>query len=87
MKEITNQSRARDRGSVDPVMVIGMLLLGRGVGNVISGPLSSALVEGMPWMGQAFGGYGSGYGPLIVYSGLTGLLSGSPIIWRSVGLL
>lgn len=76
MKEVSESGGNEGQGYVDPVMVYGHLCIGRGIGNVISGPLSGALVMGMPWRGQAVAGYGSGYGILILYTGLTGLLSG-----------
>ncbi|KAH8879903.1 MFS general substrate transporter [Thozetella sp. PMI_491] len=73
--------------SVDPSMVFGFLAAGRGLGNVISGPLSEALVKGSPWLGQGFGGYGSGYGTLIAYTGVTALLGGGSFVWRKLGWL
>lgn len=76
MKEVSESGGNDGHSYIDPVMVYGHLCIGRGIGNVISGPLSSALVMGMPWRGQAVAGYGSGYGILILYTGLTGLLSG-----------
>ncbi|KAG5663243.1 hypothetical protein KAF25_001179 [Fusarium avenaceum] len=72
---------------VDPVMVHGHLCAGRGVGNIISGPLSGSLIRGQPWQGKVIGGYGSGYGILILYTGLTGLVSGMNFLWRYVNVL
>ncbi|KAM0218320.1 hypothetical protein ACHAPA_002402 [Fusarium lateritium] len=72
---------------VDPVMVHGHLCVGRGVGNIISGPLSGSLIRGQPWRGKVIGGYGSGYGILILYTGLTGLVSGMNFLWRYVNVL
>ncbi|KAF7561868.1 hypothetical protein G7046_g2247 [Stylonectria norvegica] len=71
--------------SFDPVMVFGLLAAGRGVGNVISGPLSEALIKGMPWQGHAAGGYGSGYGTLIAFTGTTALVGGASFLWKRVG--
>jgi MFS family permease len=71
----------------DPSMVFAFLAMGRGVGNVISGPLSEALVRGMPWRGQAFGGYGSGYGGLIAFTGATALFGGGSYLWKRLGWL
>ena len=34
----------------------------RGIGSVVSGPLSEALIKGQPWQGKALLGYGSGFG-------------------------
>ncbi|KAF2762356.1 MFS general substrate transporter [Pseudovirgaria hyperparasitica] len=73
MQTVTQKGEAAGYGPGDPISLMGCLLLGRGIGNLISGPLSEALVKGAPWRGHAIGGYGSGYGPLIVFSGLTAI--------------
>lgn len=71
--------------SADPGMVFAWLAAGRGIGNVASGPLSEALVKGRPWSGQAALGYGSGYGTLIVFTGVTAFLGGLGIFGRRLG--
>ncbi|KFA50385.1 hypothetical protein S40293_05198 [Stachybotrys chartarum IBT 40293] len=71
--------------SFDPVMIFGFLAAGRGVGNVVAGPLSEVLIRGMPWQGQAELGYGSGYGPLIAFTGVTAVVGGSSYLWKRVG--
>ncbi|KAH7112871.1 major facilitator superfamily domain-containing protein [Dendryphion nanum] len=81
MKETAARGDARGYGFVDTMMVYGLLCVGRGIGNIISGPLSEVLIEGMPWEGQMIGGYGSGFGPLIVFTGVTSLLSGMNTLW------
>ncbi|KAK3944579.1 MFS monocarboxylate transporter [Diplogelasinospora grovesii] len=74
--------------SVDPSMVFAFLALGRGVGNVASGPLSEALVRaGSSWQGRAGAGYGSGFGVLIAFTGVTALLGGGSFMWRKLGWL
>jgi len=85
MKQVTDQERRR--GGVDPSMVFGCLAAGRGVGNIVSGPISEALVKGYPWKGKAASGYGSGYGSLIVFTGITALLGGASYLWRRIGWL
>nr|XP_036578325.1 major facilitator superfamily transporter [Colletotrichum truncatum]KAF6785526.1 major facilitator superfamily transporter [Colletotrichum truncatum] len=84
MKQVTEYEREKERG-VDPSMVFGMLAAGRGVGNVISGPLSEALIKGFPWRGEAAHGYGSGYGTLIVFTGVTALMGGATFVWKRIG--
>lgn len=69
----------------DPLMVIAFLSIGRGVGNIVSGPLSEALIKGMPWQGQAIGGYGSGYGVLIVFTGATALMGCVSFVAQKAG--
>ncbi|KAL2181351.1 major facilitator superfamily domain-containing protein [Thermothelomyces heterothallicus CBS 202.75] len=77
-----------EHGSLaDPSMVFAFLAMGRGIGNVVSGPLSEALVKGMPWQGHAFGGYGSGYGGLIAFTGATAFFSGGSYLWKRLGWL
>ncbi|KAK2050658.1 major facilitator superfamily transporter [Colletotrichum somersetense] len=83
MKVVVEHERERERG-VDPSMVFGMLAAGRGVGNVISGPLSEALIKGAPWKGEVGFGYGSGYGTLIVFTGVTALMGGASFVWKRV---
>ncbi|KAI0476878.1 major facilitator superfamily domain-containing protein [Xylaria cf. heliscus] len=46
-----------NRGANDPSMIFGWLCVGRGVGSLVSGPLSEALAHGMPWKGHASAGY------------------------------
>lgn len=86
MREVT-QKFQHENEHVDPVMVHGHLCVGRGVGNIISGPLSGSLIRGQPWQGKVIGGYGSGYGILILYTGLTGLVSGMSFLWRYANVL
>jgi MFS family permease len=82
-----SQDSHNSGSTVDPTMVLAFLSAGRGIGNVASGPLSEALIANMPWRGQAAGGYGSGYGGLIVFTGVTAILGGGSYIWRRVGWL
>ncbi|KAF2799998.1 MFS general substrate transporter [Melanomma pulvis-pyrius CBS 109.77] len=87
MKEVSQSGETEGYGYADPVMVQGHLCVGRGAGNIISGPLSNWLIKGMPWQGRAVAGYGSGYGMLILYTGLTALLSGMNFLWKGLNLL
>ncbi|KAL3472268.1 MFS general substrate transporter [Aspergillus californicus] len=74
----------RKKTSAESSMVFACLAAGRGVGNLVSGPLSEALVKGMPWEGNVGYGYGSGYGTLIVFTGVTGVVGGGSYIARSL---
>ncbi|KAI1122687.1 major facilitator superfamily domain-containing protein [Nemania abortiva] len=47
------------QSGIDPTMIFGWLCAGRGVGSLVSGPLSDALTKGMAWKGLASGGYGT----------------------------
>lgn len=68
---------------VDPSIVFGFLSTGRGIGNIVSGPLSEALLKRSAWKGVAAKAYGSGFGPLIVFTGVSALLGGFGIAARS----
>lgn len=81
MRETEIRSEERGFGPVDGAMVYSLLSVGRGLGNIVSGPISAALVYRQPWKGDAIGGYGSGFGALIVFCGLTCLLSGMNTAW------
>lgn len=85
--ESASSAGARPYGdaAVDPVMVFVMLAAGRGVGNVLAGPMSQALYHSMPWKGEAAMAYGSGYGSLIVFTGITAILSGTCFVGRRLG--
>lgn len=68
----------------DTGLVYGLLAGGRGVGNLVSGPLSILLVTGRKdWVhdGERFG-YGGEYGMMIAFTGVTALLGGSAVAWR-----
>lgn len=67
----------------DASIVFGFLSTGRGIGNIASGPLSEALLKGSSWQGLAAKAYGSGFGPLIVFTGISALLGGLGVAARS----
>ncbi|KAF2176508.1 MFS general substrate transporter [Zopfia rhizophila CBS 207.26] len=81
MKEAAERGETRGHGYVDTLMIYGLLCVGRGLGNIISGPLSETLEGGHPWKGQLIGGYGSGFGALIIYTGASSILSGMNTLW------
>lgn len=86
MKQVVAAEERRNRAA-DPTMIFGCLAAGRGFGNVLSGPLSEALVSGLPWKGRGTSGYASGHGPLIVFTGVTALLGGVSAVWKQFGWL
>ncbi|KAJ6178082.1 Major facilitator superfamily domain general substrate transporter [Penicillium mononematosum] len=77
MREVVSQ-----KPSAESSMVFASLAAGRGIGNLVSGPLSEALVKGMPWEGNVGWGYGSGYGSLIAFTGVTGVVGGGSYLAR-----
>jgi MFS family permease len=70
--------------SADVGTLIGLLSAGRGVGAVVSGPLSELLLKGGDW-GGAGEAYGSGFGGLIVFTGVTATVGGISFIGRRLG--
>ncbi|KAI9807558.1 MAG: hypothetical protein M1825_005498 [Sarcosagium campestre] len=59
-------------------MMLGCLAAGRGIGNVLCGPISEALVRQGAWAGTkgVVGAYGTAYGGLIVFTGVAVLMGG-----------
>lgn len=81
---ILHEMRRRhgDDGS-DTAMVFGMLMGGRGVGFVLSGPVSGVLLGagGGGWGGGDVSSYKSEYGPMIICTGLTAVLGAWGWLW------
>jgi len=75
----------RKRRGTDSGMAWACLSAGKGVGNLCSGPLSEALLQAGNW--SAGFAYGSGYGALIAFTGVTALLSGWGYAARRIGWL
>lgn len=64
-----------------------LLVAGRGLGNIICGPISQSLVHGKG-LTQDFGyGYGSLYGTLIVFAASTSLLGGLGPMCQWIGVI
>lgn len=81
---IMRDTKEKRRGA-DSGMIFASLSAGKGLGNVVSGPLSEALLHAGNW--TAAKAYGSGYGALIAFTGATALLSGWSYIAKRVGWL
>lgn len=87
MRQIVTDDSISDRyrcEDTDPVMVLALLAAGRGVGSVLSGPLSQALV-GDHWNVNTYGAYGTMYGPLVIFTGTTAAFSGIVLLWKRMG--
>ncbi len=61
----------RDYPAVETGMIIAAFSAGKGIGAVISGPLSGALLKSDVWKDHVGYAFGSGYGYLIVFTGVT----------------
>ncbi|PSN68117.1 MFS general substrate transporter [Corynespora cassiicola Philippines] len=70
-------------GRMDGTMVFAALAAGRGIGNVVSGPVSEALVR-FGTVGHK-GVYGTEYGPLVLFTGISAVLGGAGILGKRIG--
>ncbi|KAJ5605426.1 Major facilitator superfamily domain general substrate transporter [Penicillium lagena] len=77
-----SQEIQRANPSADATVIFPFMETGRGIGNVASGPLSEALLKADVWKGRAWGAYGSGYGTLVVCTGVTALMGGICVVAR-----
>ena len=77
----TLKQMKREKPAIDTGFAYGLLGGVRGLGNVISGPVSSALVGKDMGMNARFG-YETKYEWLIVFTGLMAFLSGWGWIWK-----
>jgi MFS family permease len=73
----------RQDQSADVGMLLGVIRAGRGIGPMLSGPLSEELKRS--WEGKAGLGYGSGSGSLIVFTGVTAAVGGLGFLGRKLG--
>lgn len=75
------QAQRENALEVDSGLVMGLLLGGRGVGFVVGGPVSAGFL-GSAWSSTGRLGYDTGYGPVIVATGVTALLGGWGWMWK-----
>jgi MFS family permease len=76
------QQLMREEEGVDTGLILRLLLDGRGIGNVISGPISVTLLVSS-WRTSGNFGYGTEYGPAILFTDVTALLGGLGWIWKT----
>ena len=60
---------------------------GKGIGAVVSGPLSEKLLEIDDWKGHLGGAFGTGYGGLVVWSGIALFLGGTGWFGERLGIV
>jgi hypothetical protein len=82
----------RARQGADAGMVFASLAAGKGIGSIASGPLSEALLLRGAAAAVASGsgsavGYGSGYGAVIVFTGITAACGACSFAAKRVGWL
>ncbi|CAG8207252.1 unnamed protein product [Penicillium salamii] len=69
-------------------LLLGILTASRGVGSIVCGPISAALIDTKwPWAGSPAGmGYGTNFGGLIVFTGVTASFGALGFAGRKFGL-
>ncbi|KAF1964392.1 MFS general substrate transporter [Bimuria novae-zelandiae CBS 107.79] len=77
----------RRRFPVENGMVVALFTAGKGIASVISGPVSGALVSSDTWKGHVGYAYGSGYGFMIVFSGVTASFASIGWIGKRLGVV
>lgn len=85
---IITKIQSDSSSSMETGLVFGLLAGGRGIGNVISGPLSSVLIRqgsiGDSNVLDPGTGFETEYGALILFTGITALLGAWGWIWRYI---
>jgi hypothetical protein len=71
---------------VDTGMVISLLCVSKGVGSVASGPISEKLIHVQPFQDAGFA-YGTRYGVMIVFTGISATLGGIACLGRLAKLV
>ncbi|KAF1976816.1 MFS general substrate transporter [Bimuria novae-zelandiae CBS 107.79] len=82
------RERCRDENGVSRVdtgMVVALFAAGKGIGAVVSGPLSEVLLEADELRGKAGGAFGTGYGSLVAWSGVTMFFGGISWFAKTLG--
>lgn len=77
----------RNYPGVETGMMLALFVSGRGLGTVLGGPISGALVKSDVWKDHAALAYGSGFGGLIVCSGVTASFMSLPWLAKQFGIL
>lgn len=78
---------AESNEAVDMGMIYGLLNGARGIGYVSGGLAGVPLLKAGSGVTLGRFGYGTAYGPLIVFTGLSSVLGGWAVLWRSTKLM
>lgn len=81
LKQMERESAERNE-AVDPGMIYGLLNGVRGIGYASGGFAGMKLLNTRALLASQRFGYGTSYGPLIVFTGLSSLLGGWVVLWR-----
>jgi MFS family permease len=82
LKEVKKRQAGSEIG-----MVFSMLAAGRGIGSVVAGPLSEAILEGSKHTDgiARSSAYTSGYAGLVIFTGVTAMLGGLGFVGKRTG--
>ncbi len=78
--------KSTPNGHVEAGLLLSLMAAGRGVGAVITGPLSEKLLD-VGWNSHAKFAYGTDYGVLIIFSGIFATLGGAAAVGKWLRLL
>ena len=81
-QELRRSAPGADLGSI-----IGLLSAGRGIGNVVCGPLSELLLQDAKQHSNPKFAYNSSYGSLVVFTGVTAGLTLTPFVMKRLNLM
>ncbi|KAI5361401.1 Putative major facilitator superfamily, MFS transporter superfamily [Septoria linicola] len=79
-------SRLEPNSALDTGIVIGIMAAGKGIGGVVSGPLSEKLLD-VGWKSTAEFAYGTSYGVLVVFCGMSAAFGGTACVGRLLKML
>ncbi|KAF4452586.1 hypothetical protein F53441_4605 [Fusarium austroafricanum] len=74
----------KDDSAADSALIFGMLMGGRGIGFVIAGPLSGALLQAKAALSDEALGYATKYGPMIICTGVTAVFGAWAPMWKGM---
>lgn len=84
IKDLEREARGRNE-AIHTGMIYGLLNGARGIGYVCAGPSGVALLNAGAVLHSKACGYGTRYGALIVFTGVTSVMGGWCVIWRNCG--
>ncbi len=76
-----------DTGRADLGSIFGLLGGGRGIGNVVCGPVSEALLRHSRGWNGAAGAYSGSFAPLIIFAGITAAVTMSSWVAKVLKIL
>ncbi|KAF2994028.1 hypothetical protein E8E14_002455 [Neopestalotiopsis sp. 37M] len=86
LNEMASEAAQRNE-AIDTGMVYGLLNGARGIGYVVGGVVGVPLLNAGSLHQLGSFGYGTSYGPIIIFTGLSSLLGGWGLLWKQKRLL